>query len=134
VHGHDGGSPRRDGGRGGVRIEREAVRIDVREYRPRARHHDRQRRVGGGQGRRDDLVARADSERTERNRERIGSCSDAGRLGRAARSRELALERVQLRSQHEPAARDDPIDGAPQVRRIFARRQLKKRDHRGAST
>ncbi len=43
-----------------IGIDREADRIDVREHRARPGHHDRERRIGGRQRRRDDFVAGSD--------------------------------------------------------------------------
>ena len=85
-------------------IERHPLRIDVGEHRPRAGHHDRQRRVRRRERRGDHLVAGADPERAERDGERIGAGADADRVRRGAGRGELALEGVELGPEHEPAA------------------------------
>ena len=113
-----------------ARIEREAIGIDVGEHRPRAGHHDRQRRVRGRQRRGDDLVARTDAERAQRDRQRVGAGADADGVRRAAGCRELALERLELGTEHEPAALHDPGDRGSHERRVLARRERQERDHR----
>jgi hypothetical protein len=47
---------------------------------------------------------------------------------RARRRRELALEGVDFRPEHEPAALDDAVDCGSNVHRIVAGHQRQKRD------
>ena len=77
VHRQDRPRPRCHRGRGRVGIERQAVRIDVGEHRARAGHHDRERRIGGRQRRRDDFVAGTDVEGAQDQRDRVGAGADA---------------------------------------------------------
>ena len=120
VNGHDCGGPGRHGRCRGAWIERETLRIDVGKYRPRAGHHDGQRRVCRRKGRRDDLIARPDPERSQADRQRVGPGADAGRVRRLTRGRELVFERFQLGTENEPPARHDPRD-APPARRPHRR-------------
>ena len=91
-------------------IERQPFRIDVGEHRARAGHHHRERRVRGRQRRRDHFVAGTDVERAQDQRDGIGAGADADRERRLAGGGELRLERLDLGSEHEPAARDHAID------------------------
>ena len=128
VHGHDRARARSDRGGGRIGIEGEAVRIDVGKDRPGAGHHDRQRRVGRGERRRDHLVAGADVERSKRQRDRIGAGTDADGVSRAHRGGEFGLERRHFRTEHEPAARDHATDGVVHRLGIVARRQRVEAD------
>ena len=64
---------------------------------------------------------------------RVGAGADADRVRRAGRRRELCLERLDLRAEHEPAARDDAIDRRANGVRVFAGRQRQERDASGRS-
>ncbi len=128
VHREDGGGAGRDGGldRGG--IDRQPPRIDVGEHRPRAGHHAGQRRVGRGEGRRDDLVARADPQGAKDDRDGIRPRADAHAERRAAAVGERPLERLDLGPQHVPAALDHPADRGLDGGTILARREAHARD------
>ena len=89
-----------------------------------------ERRIGRGERRGDDLVAWADTQRAQSDRERIGAGADADGVRRAARVGELLLERLQLGSEHEPAARDHALDGRLVAAEILRRRQLQEGDQR----
>ena len=128
VHRQDRARPGSNRARDLIRIEREAHRIDVREDRTRAGHHDRERRVRGRQRRGDDFVARADAERAQDERDRVGPCADAHGMRRAHRSRELGFERLDLGAEHEPAARDDTIDGGADVVPVVTRHERQEGD------
>ena len=107
----DGARPRSDGVFDRRRIDGQAGRIDVGEDRARAGHHDGQRRIGGRQRRGDHLVSRTDVERPQNERQRVGAAANPHAVGRAHRCGELALERFDFGTEHEPAARHDAIDG-----------------------
>ena len=111
VHRHDRRSVRRHGRGRCVRIERQAIGIDVGKNGAGARHHDRERRVRGRERRRDHLIARPDAKRAQRDRQRIGAGADAYGVGRLTGGRELVFESFELRTENEPAARDDARDG-----------------------
>ena len=111
-----------------ARIHRQSLGIDVGKDRTRAGHHHRQRGVGRRQRRGDHFVAGADVEGAEDQRDRIGAGADADRVRHAAGGGEFAFERLHFGSEHEPAARDHPIDGGANRRRIFAGRQRVKRN------
>ena len=96
MHRQDRARARRDRGRGRVRIERQPLGIDVGEHRPRAGHHDGERRVGRRERRRDHLVARADVERAQDQRDRVGAGADADGVRAPAGGRELALRTPRL--------------------------------------
>ncbi len=126
MHGHDGRGPGRDGGQDGLRIEREPLRVDVGEDRTRTDHLDRKRSVGGRERRGHDLVTRSDAEPPQDERERVGAGSDANRVRGTARDRELLLERLDLRPQHEPATVDHPVDGRLEDLGLVARLQAQE--------
>ena len=134
VHREDCAGARTDCPRRLVRIERQAIRIDVGEHRPCAGHHHGQRRIGGRQRRRDHLVARPNPEAAEDERNRVGSGPDADGVPGTHRRRELRLERLDFRTENEPAARDHAIDGAANGCGVFARRQREKRNARRGHT
>ena len=98
VHRQDGARPRRDRALDRVGIDRQRARRRCRR-RPAARPAimHRQRRVGGGQRRRDDFVARADAERAEDQRERVGAGADADGVRRAARRARTRPRTLRLR-------------------------------------
>ena len=114
---------------GRPRIDRQSIGIDVGEHRPRASHHDGQRRVRGGQGRRDDLVARSDTDPAQRNRKRIGAGADADGVFSVCRGGELLLERLELRAEDEPAPCHHSRNGFLHRFGILAGCQLQKADH-----
>ena len=55
------------------------------------------------------------SERAQDQRDRVGAGADADRVRRARRGGEFLLERLDLGSEHEPAALDHAIDRGPDV-------------------
>ena len=120
---HDRAGPGSYGRNDAFRVDREANRIDVGEHGTRAGHHDRQGGVRCGERRGDHLIARPDAERAQHERDGVGAVADANGVRRASRGGEFRFERLDFRSQHEPAPRDHPVDRAPHVRRIFARRK-----------
>jgi hypothetical protein len=107
---HDGRGLRRNRRGDGARIDRQTIGIDVGEHGTRAGHHDRERRVRGGQRRGDHLVARLDADGAQRDRQSVGAVADADGVRRPRRVSELPLERLELRAENEPSARDDPRD------------------------
>ena len=111
VHRQHRGGARRDGGFDRGRVDRQPARIDVREHRPCAHHHARQRRVRRRHRRRDHLVAGTDPQPAQDDGNRVGSGADANGVGRAARAGEGLLERVHLRPEHVPPALDHAPDG-----------------------
>ena len=117
-----------------ARVEREPIGIDVREDRPRSRHHDREGRIRGRERARDDFVARAYPHGAKRNRQRVRAGTHSNRMRGARRGGEFLLESFQLRTEHEPSARDDPIDRGTNRRRVFAGRELEERNHPSSST
>ena len=125
---HDGAGAGTDRAFDAGRIDGQPRRVDIGEDRARACHHDRERRVRGGERRRDDLVAAADAERSQDERERVRAGADADRVCRAASASELRFERLDLRSKHEPAARDDAIDRRADRVGVFSRREAEERN------
>ena len=115
----------------GSRVRRSGV--DVGKDGARARHHDRQRRVGGRKRRGDDFVSRADPERAQGDGERVGTGADAGGVRRPTGVGELLFEGIELGPKDEPAAGHDPRDGFLDDGRVLARRQLQEPDHGLAS-
>ena len=53
-------------------------------------------------------------------RDRVGPVPDADRVGGAGGRGELLLERLDLGTEHEPAARDDAVDRGANVGRVLA--------------
>ena len=79
MHGHERSGARRDRRLDCRRVDGQALGIDVREDRPRARHHDGERRVRRRQRARHHLVSGADAERAQGQRQRVGPGRDADR-------------------------------------------------------
>ena len=129
VYGHDGRGARGDRGSGGGRIECEAARVDVGEHRSRPSRDDRQRRVGGRQRGRNHLGTRADVERAKRDGERVGSRADANGTRGSGCTAEFVLERLELRSEDEPATRHNPPNRCVDRWRVLFERQLEKSNH-----
>ena len=100
-------------------IERQSFRVDIGEDGTGARHDDRDGGVRGGQWSRDDLVAGADAERAKDERDRVSAVADADSMRRAGCGGEFPLERLDLRSQHEPCAVDHARDGLADRVRLF---------------
>src|SRR5881396_1671588 len=71
------------------------------------------------------MIARAvyAAESAQCERDGVGAVADADGVRRASRGGEFRFERLDFRSQHEPAPRDHPVDRAPHVRRIFTGRK-----------
>ncbi len=121
--------PEPGGERHGLHQQRRLVDVDIGGHR--ARGADRggriHARVRGG----DDLVLRADRERAQGKLERIGSVADRDALGRAAIRGELALERLDLGSENEPAAIADTGDRLVEegAQRRVVPGQVVQRDH-----
>ena len=108
VDGEDGLRPRRDRRRDRRRRDVQGRGIEVREHRARARAHHGQRGKGGGEGRRDHLVARADAQPFQRELDGLGAVGDRDHLPRPQPGRELALEGFSLRPQDEPPGVQHP--------------------------
>ena len=69
--------------------------------------------------------------RPQDERDRVGAGSDADGVGCAARRGKLRFERLDLRAEHEPAARDDAIDGLAHLAcGVALRRQREERNPR----
>ena len=77
----------------------------------------------------DHLVAGADIEGSQRQRQRIRAGSDANRPIGMTGGGELSLERLELGAEDEPAAHDDALDRLTDGRRIRTRPQIKERNH-----
>ena len=95
--------------------------VDVAEHGPRARVDDRLR--GGVEGERgdDDVVARADAERAQRERDRVRPVGDADGVAGAEVGGELLLEGGHLGAEDERAAIDDLGDLRVDLARAAAR-------------
>ena len=70
----------------------------------------------------------ADAERAQDQRDRVGAGADADGVRRAGRGGELLLERLDLGSEDEPAARDHAIDRAPHVGGVLAGHERHERN------
>ncbi len=128
VHGHDGCRAARDGRLHSARIDGEPIGVDVGEDRSRLGHHDGEGGVGRRERRRDDLVAWPDAQPAQRQGQRVGARPDADRRRRPGCGSELLLEPLQLGTQDEPAAIDDPADRRVDERPILAGLQGQKRN------
>jgi hypothetical protein len=106
VDGQDGGATRRERRPHSVRGHVSSIEVDIAEHGPRASGHDR---LGAGverERRHHDLIARADPEGSERDRDGIRSVGDPHREADIEIRRELPLERADLGTEDEPA----PVD------------------------
>ena len=87
-----------------------------------------------GKGRRDrgrdHFVTRADAHRAQRQRQRVRAVPDTDAMSAAGRRRELGFERLDFRSQNEPAALDDAIDGLTDDLGVRAGDERHERDAR----
>jgi hypothetical protein len=114
VHGNDGFGPRRNRPLEGDRIDVVVV-PDVHQYRARTNHRRAagagDERVGSG----DDFVARPDPECSQRKDQGVGARVHADGVASPAERRELALELVNLSSEHEHAAVDDALHRLEQL-------------------
>ena len=124
---NDRGGPRRDGRLDSGRIDCGALVVHIHEDRRTAGHQDREAGEGGGHRGRNDLITGTNPERTQRERNRIGSVADTDGMTGASHRGELGLERRQLGTEHEPPARHDSFDCLTNRRRVGARRQREKR-------
>ena len=88
-------------------IDVECGRIDVGEDRPRAKPHDRSRGRKKRVRRRDDLIPGFDPERHQSQQHGVGAGGHGNRVSDLQHRRELAFERVDLRSHDEPLAVGD---------------------------
>ncbi len=131
VHRHDRLRPLGDARRDVVRVEVERDGIDVGEDGRRADTRDR---LGGrveGEGRADHLVAAPDAHRLEREDERVRAVGDADRMRHAEVRGRLALERLDLRAEDEPAGLEhlrEPLLELGDERRVL-RLDVDERDH-----
>ena len=117
-HDRDGAGRNRRGNR--RRRQRQSIGIDIREHRPCAGHHDRQRGVGRRERAGHDLVAGADVERAQDEGERVGAGRHADRRRRARGLGELPFEGLELGAENEPAAIEHPGDGRVDRRPVLA--------------
>ena len=88
-------------------------------------------RPGAGEERerRDDhLVARPDAESAERDRDRLGSVGDPDRLAHAEVGGELALERLDLGTEDEAAAVENPRDSGRDLLAQRRERLLRRKE------
>jgi hypothetical protein len=108
VHGDDRLCPRRERSLDPLRVEVQRPRVDVREDGTGPRLHHGERGEGGGDRGGHDLVARARPEGAEGEGERVGAGPDRDRVPRAERCGQLALERLPLRAEDEPAGVENP--------------------------
>ena len=76
---------------------------------------------------RDHFVARADVERPQRQRDRVRSRAYAHGMRRAGSGSELRLERLDLRSEHEPAARQNTCKRRVDIGAIVTRHERQER-------
>ncbi len=124
----------RRGDRGRGEIERR--RIDVAEERPCAEPRDDAGRREEGERRRDDLVARADVERHQRDEQRVGAGRDADSEGRLRVGRDLFFELRDVRSENEALRVADLADGRFDLgaqRRVLPF-QIQQRDFHSATS
>ena len=116
VHGHDRLRPRRDPRGHVLGVEVQRGRVDVGEDGRRADACDRLgRRVERERGA-DDLVAAPDSERLEREDERVGAVRDADRMRDAEKRGRLVLERLDLGPEDEATRLAERPRSAPRAR------------------
>ena len=108
VHGEDRPGARCDRRRHRFRGDVQRLWIEVREHRPRPRPHHREGGEGGGQRRRDDLVALADAQALQRELDGLGAVGHRDHFPRPQPARELALEGLAFRPQDEPAGVQHP--------------------------
>ncbi len=122
VHRHDRLRPRSDPRRDVLRVEVECHGVDVGEHGCRTDTRDR---LGGRverERRADDLVVAPDSERFEREHERVGSVRDADRMRDSEERGRFALERLDLGPEDEPAGlenRGEPLLELGDERRVL---------------
>ena len=120
----------RERGADGVGGDAERLRVDVAEHGPRAGVRDR---LGGGverERRDDDVVAGADAERAQRERDRVRAVGDADRVPGAQVVRELALERGDLGAEDVDAGVEQlgELGVDPVAQRRERRRGVEERD------
>jgi hypothetical protein len=106
VHGDHGLRARRQRGLDGLGGHAPRVRGDVAEDGRRTGVRDRLRGGVEREGGDDDLVARPDAERAQREHERVGPVGDAGGVAGAEVGGELLLEGLDLGPEDERAAVD----------------------------
>jgi len=104
VNGHDRARPRCQRLLEPARVERAGCELDVGEHRSRPARLDAGDRGHAGVRSRHDLVARADLERLEGDRDRVGPGGDAHGEARSAVGGEGLLEALDLLAEDEPAA------------------------------
>ena len=112
----------------GVEVHRR--RIDVGEDRRRSSAGNCLRRRVEGEGRADDLVARADAERVEDEHERVRAVGDADRLANAQVGGRLTLESGHVRPEDELGALEHALDrlANPRQERLVLRFYVNQRD------
>ena len=98
------------------RVAVEAGLEYINEYRPRAGSRDASRGGKEGEAWADHFVTRSYAQRHERDQERIGAGGDSDGMLDAAVARAFLLESLDLRSENEIAALEDPGKGVLQFR------------------
>ena len=111
-------------GSDGVGRRDERRRVDVAEDGRRAGRRDRLRARVERERRDDDLVARPDADRPQRDRDRLGAVRDADDVLDAEPRGELALERLDLRAEDVAAVVEHPSEAAASSSRSGAQRGL----------
>ena len=101
VHRNDGLGLRRDLRLDLIDVDVVGRGVDVDEHHLRAGHLDRLGRGDEGVGDRDDLVTRADTQRLQRDEQRVGSVGNADAMTDPAVLREGLLERLDERAADE---------------------------------
>jgi hypothetical protein len=127
VHRHDRARARCDGAPTGVRVDRQRTRVHVDEDRPRADRHDSHAGERCGQGRDEHLVARADVEGAQAERNRVGAAGDADGEARPAGRGEFGFEQLHLRPEDVPPAGQHAIDGRPNRRAVVGGMEVDER-------
>ena len=133
VHRQDGFGPRGHRRRDTLGIDVVGRQIDIDEDRPRAEPRDRSRRREKRVGRRHDLVSRLDTERHQRQQQRIGARRHRDRVSDAQQLGQLTLETGDFRPQDEALA---VADAGHRREKLLAQRtvlslEIEQRNGRG---
>ena len=114
------------------RGDAEGVEVDVAEHRPRAEHERRLGRRVEREGRHHDLVARADPERAQRDRQRVGAVRHAHAVPHAEVARELLLEGLHLGPEDVAPAAGDAVERLAEAVVVGLETAGEKRDGQGS--
>jgi hypothetical protein len=116
AHRHDGPRARRDLGLDAAPVDVAGAGLDVDEHRRGAEQHDHLGGGGEAEGRGDDLVARLQLERHQRDQQRLGAAGDGDAMLGAAEGCEPLLQLLDLRAhdvlavvEHRLHARGDAV-------------------------